>query len=192
MMASAAWAEMRLAMAGALRLAVGDRRGLGCFDASIDGFWRSFRAAIICYPLYLFLLVLRVKAAQWRASGAATILIVETIDYVIAWVAFPLLILPLSRWLGRAERFLPFIVAYNWSQIPQTALIAVIGLDGVTGLLSPAALPSAELVAVIATMVYEWYIARVALAVGGAAAVLAVLVDLLLGTILGRVAASLY
>jgi hypothetical protein len=192
MMATAAWAELRLAMSGALRLAVGDRRGLGCFDTSLDGFWRSFRAAIICYPFYLFLLVVRVKAAQWHASGAATIVIVETIDYVIAWVAFPLLILPLSRWLGRTERFLPFMVAYNWSQIPQTALIAVIGLDGMTGLVSPAALPSAELVAILATMVYEWYIARVALAVGSAAAILVVLVDLLLGTALGRIAEVLY
>lgn len=192
MTASAAWVELRQAMAGALRLAVGDRRGLGCFDASLDGFWRSFRAAFICYPLYLFLLVLRVKAAQWHAHGAATIVTVETIDYVIAWVAFPLLILPLSRALRREERFLSFMVAYNWSQIPQTALIAIIGLDGLTGLLSPATVPSAAFVAVVATMVYEWYIARVALLVGGAAAVLVVLIDLLLGSCLGRISEALY
>jgi hypothetical protein len=192
MMAAAAWAEMRLAISGALRLAVGDRRGLGCFDASIDGFWRSFRAAVICYPLYLFLLALRVKAAQWHASGVATIVIVETIDYVIAWVAFPLIVLSVARALRREDRFLSFIVAYNWSQIPQTALIAVIGLDGLTGLLSPASLPPAEFVAVVATMVYEWYIARVALGVGAAAAALIVLLDLLLGTCLGRIAEALY
>jgi hypothetical protein len=192
MTAPAAWAEVRLAMAGALRLAVGDRRGLGCFDASIDGFWRSFRAALICYPLYLFLLTLRVRAAQWHAAGAATIVIVETIDYIIAWVAFPLVILPLTRWLGREQRFLPFMVAYNWSQIPQTALIAVVGFDGLTGLLSPSSLQSAELVAALATMVYEWYIARVALAVGGAAATLVLLIDLLLGTSLERIAQALY
>jgi hypothetical protein len=149
-------------------------------------------AAVICYPLYLFLLALRVKAAQWQASGVATIVIVETIDYVIAWVAFPLAILPLSRALRREDRYLGFMVAYNWSQIPQTALIAVIGLDGLTGLLSRAALPSAELVAVIATMVYEWYIARVALVIGGATATLIVLIDLLLGTVLGRISQALY
>ncbi|HTV88718.1 MAG TPA: hypothetical protein VME41_06855 [Stellaceae bacterium] len=179
-------------MSGALRLAVGDRRGLGCFDASLDGFWRSFRAAVICYPLYLFLLALRLDAAQWQQSGIGTIVVVETIDYIIAWAAFPLVILSLARALRREDRFLSFMVAYNWSQVPQTALFAVIGLDGLTGLLSLSSLPGAELAAAIATLVYEWYIARVALSVGAAAAALIVVVDLLLGTALGRVAAALY
>ena len=86
-----AWTEVQLAVGGALRLACGDRRGLGFFDASIDGFWRSFRAALICYPLYLLLLAFRIAAAQWETSGVAPILAVETIAYVISWTALPLL-----------------------------------------------------------------------------------------------------
>jgi hypothetical protein len=191
-MTASAWSEVRQALGGALRLAVGDRRGLRCFDASIDGFWRSFRAAAICYPLYLFLLALRVSHAQWQQSGVTTILVVETIDYVISWVIFPLVILPLCGMLQRDDRFFAFMVAYNWSQVPQTALFAVIGIDGLTGLLSAASLPGAEFVAALATMVYEWYIARVALAIGAAAAVLIVLIDLLLGTALSRLAEALY
>src|SRR5712691_1849079 len=116
MTTASAWTEVQLAVGGALRLAVGDRRGLGVFDSSIDGFWRSFRAGAICYPLYLLLVGFRVSAAQWEISGVAPILVVETIAYVIVWAAFPLLILPVSRQLGRDDRFLPFIVVYNWSQ----------------------------------------------------------------------------
>src|ERR1051326_2695758 len=112
-----AWTEVQLAVGGALRLAVGDRRGLSLFDISIDGFWRSFRAGVICYPLYLLLLSLRVSGPLWEKSGVATILIVETIAYVISWVLFPLVILPLLRQLGRGDRFLAFMVAYIWSQI---------------------------------------------------------------------------
>ena len=56
-MGNAAWAEGWLALTGALRLARGDRGGLSCFDRSLDGFWRSFRAAAITYPLYLVLLI---------------------------------------------------------------------------------------------------------------------------------------
>jgi len=187
-----AWTEVQLAVGGALRLACGDRRGLGLFDTSIDGFWRSFRAALICYPLYLLLLGFRVAAAQWDASGIAPILVVESIAYVISWVAFPLLILPLARWLGREDRFLAFMVAYNWSQVPQTVLFALVGLDGATGLLAPSAAQFTQLAAAIAVLVYEWYIARVALAVTGAQATVVVIVDLVLGTALGRVAESLY
>ena len=191
-MTSAAWTEMQMAVVGTLRLAVGDRRGLGFFDASIDGFWRSFRAGAICYPLYLLLLVFRVAAAQWDKSGFASIVIVETIAYVISWVAFPLLILPVARQFRRDDRFLAFMVAYNWSQIPQTVLVLLVVLDGATGMLSQSEASFAGLLAVIATLVYEWYIARVALAVTGTQATLVVIIDLLLSTALGHVAEGLY
>jgi hypothetical protein len=72
------WAEVQLAVGGALRLARGDRRGLGSFDASLEGFWRSFRAAAICYPMYLFLLSSRVTGAQWASAGWPTVIFVET------------------------------------------------------------------------------------------------------------------
>jgi hypothetical protein len=186
------WIEVQLALGGALRLAVGDRRGLGCFDISLDGFWRSFRAAALCFPLYLILVAFRVSAVQWERSGVPVALIVESIDYVISWVAFPLLILPLTRLLGRESRFLAFMVVYNWSQIPQTALFVLVTLDGASGLLTPGSAAFARLAAALAVLVYEWYIARVTLAVTGAQAMLVVIADLLLNSALGRVAASLY
>ena len=93
-MPTRAWLEIRLALIGTLRLARGDRGGLACFDRSADGFWRSFRAAVISYPLYLVLLSMRVTVAEWERSGAFLIITVETIAYVIAWTAFPLLIQP--------------------------------------------------------------------------------------------------
>ena len=192
MTTASAWTEVQLAVGGALRLAVGDRRGLEYFDASIDGFWRSFRAAAICYPLYLFLVSVRVAHAQWEISGVAPILIVETIAYVISWVAFPLLILPVARHLGRETRFLPFMVVYNWSQIPQTVVFVLVGLDTATGLLPPSGAHFVGLLAAIASLAYEWYIARVALAVTGTQATLVIIIDLLLSTTVGRIAQSLY
>ena len=187
-----AWLEVQLAVGGALRLARGDPRGLGFFDTSIDGFWRSFRAAAICYPFFLILLAFRVSAAHWEASGVPRIVIVETIGYVISWVAFPLLMLPLSRWLGREDRFLPFMVAYNWSQLPQTALFVLLGADSAAGLLPHALAQFADFAAAVAVLLYEWYIARVALAVSASQAVPVVLLDLVLGSILSRITEALY
>ena len=187
-----AWLEVQLAVGGALRLARGDPRGLGFFDTSIDGFWRSFRAAAICYPFFLMLLASRVSAAHWAASGAPRIVIVETIGYVISWVAFPLLMLPLSRWLGREDRFLAFMVAYNWSQLPQTALFVVLAANSAAGLLPHALAQFADFAAAVAVLLYEWYIARVALAVSASQAVPVVLLDLVLGSILSRITEALY
>jgi hypothetical protein len=191
-MAAVGWHEARLAVGGALRLARGDPQGLACFDVSLDGFWHSFRAALICYPFYLFLISLRVSAAHWAEAGAGRIMLVETIGYVIAWVAYPLLTLPLTRWLDREARFLVFMVAYNWSQVPQTALFLVSGIDVAAGPLPLAAAQLLDLAAAIAALVYEWYVARVALAISGGQAVVFVLVDLLLSALLSRVTAGLY
>src|SRR5438067_3941319 len=191
-MSVSAWIETQLAIGGALKLARGDARGPGFFAISVDGFWRSFRAALICYPMYLVLLALRVTEAQWAAAGIGRIIAVETIAFVIAWTAFPLLMLPLSRGFGRENRFLAFMVAYNWCQVPQTVLFLIVGLDIATGILPGSAGDAVGLAAAVAVMVYEWYIARVALAIPAIQAVIVVLVDLVLGTALNRVAEYLY
>ena len=191
-MTVSAWVETQLAIGGALKLARGDARGLGFFDISLDGFWRSFRAALICYPMYLILVAFRVTEAQWAASGSGRIVAVETIAFVISWTAFPLLMLPLSRGFGRENRFIAFMVAYNWCQIPQTVLFLIVAVDVATGILPGTAGEVAGLAAAVAVMVYEWYIARVALVIPGMQAILVVLVDLVLGTVLSRVAENIY
>ena len=186
------WIEVQLAIGGALKLARGDRRGLGFFDYSLEGFWRSFRAAAICFPFYLALLSFRMAAPQWAQFGIADILVVETIAYVISWVAFPLVVLPVTRWLDRESRFLVFMVVYNWCQVPQTVLFFMIGIDGATGLVPRDIVQFADLIATAAVLLYEWYIARVTLSLPGAFAVLIVLIDLVLGTALSRLAEALY
>src|SRR5215468_9442504 len=187
-----AWLEMRLAVVGALRLARGDRGGLGCFDRSLDGFWRSFRAAFISYPLYLVLLSMRVTVAEWERSGALVIITVETIAYVIAWTAFPLLMLIVVQRIGRSQRFFDFMVPYNWSQLPQSALFVLVGLLTESGVLAGQLAQAIEIVAAVAVLVYEWFIARVALDTTAAAAVFVVFVDLLLGMLISHVAGGLY
>jgi hypothetical protein len=191
-MSNAAWAEVSLALTGALRLARGDRGGLTCFDRSLDGFWRSFRAAAITYPLYLVLLTMRVSVAEWQRSGGWRIVLVETIGYVITWVAFPLIMLAVTRWIGRSHRFFDFMVPYNWCQVPQSALVVLVGIGSESRILSARAGESLDIAAWIATLVYEWYIARVALDTTGSAAVLIVLVDFVLGMVIGYVAGGLH
>jgi hypothetical protein len=188
----AAWLEVRLALLGTLRLARGDRGGLSCFDRTLDGFWRSFRAAFIAYPLYLLLLTMRVTVAEWERSGGLWIAAVETIAYVIAWSAFPLIMLAVTRWLDRSHRFFDFMVPYNWFQVPQSALFVLIGLESEGGVLGAPAASALEAAAVIAVLVYEWYIARVALDTTAYAAAFIVLVDLVLGAFVSHIASTLY
>ena len=191
-MGNTAWVELQLALTGCLRLARGDRGGLSCFDRSLDGFWRSFRAAVICYPIYLVLLAMRVSVAEWQTSGGWRIVMVETIGYVVAWVAFPLLMLNVVHWIGREHRFFEFMVPYNWCQVPQSALFVLVGLESASGILSIQASQAIDIVAALATLVYEWFIARVALDTTGLVAVFVVLVDLVLGVLISHVTGRLY
>jgi hypothetical protein len=191
-MPAATWTEVRLAMIGALRLARGDRGGLACFDRSLDGFWSSFRAAVIGYPLYLVLLSMRVTVGEWERSGALLIITVETIAYVIAWTAFPLMMLIVTHRIARPQRFFDFMVAYNWSQLPQSALFVLVGLETKSGVLGAQPAQAIEVAAAVAVLVYEWFIARVALDTTASVAVFVVVVDLLLGALISHVASGLY
>lgn len=186
------WAEVRLAVTGALRLARGDARGLGCFNPSEDGFWHSFQAAVLCYPLYLILLSFPIQIGDPVEIDTWRLFTVETIHYVISWVAFPLLMLPLVDWMRRGDRYFGFMVAFNWCQLPQTVVFAVVALLGGIGLLSADAMLIADLIVGLAALVYEWYVSRVALAVSGGRAALVILADVVLATVLSHVSASLY
>ncbi|MGA8549938.1 MAG: hypothetical protein WB678_06845, partial [Stellaceae bacterium] len=61
-----------------------------------------------------------------------------------------------------------------------------------TGILGGPAMHAINAAALVAVMVYEWFIARVALETNGATATLIVLVDLALGFLVSLAADSLY
>lgn len=184
--------QVSYGMYGAYRLARLDRSAMLWFDRSVDGLVRSFWAAAIAYPGFLILLGLRLDPAQWQQSGAARILAVETIGYVICWTAFPLVILPFCRWLGRDQQASDFIIAYNWSQVLQTALYLTIAPLSVHALLPAGLAGLLPPLAALATLAYEWFIARVALDAGGVAATAVVLIDLVLNAFVTQVTQSLF
>ena len=190
---TAGWIEARLALGGALRLARGDAGGLACFEPTEEGFWHSFRAGVLCYPLYLILLAFPIRIGEDTVEVSAwRLLAVETIHYVIVWVAFPLLMLPLVDWLRRSDRYFRFMVAYNWCQVPQTAAFAAVALLGGLGVISADVMLVGDLVAGVAALVYEWYVSRVALAVPGRLAALVIVADMILAAVLSHVSVALY
>lgn len=180
-MAGSVLQEVRKALLGALMLARGDARGLANFDASLGGFWRSYRAAAICYPLFVGLTLWRAGQPSWRVT------IVETIGYVVSWTAFPLVMLSLCRRLDRDDRFLGFMTAYNWCQVPQIVLFSAIAAVEAAGLLGEGPAAATGLVAAAAVFAYEWFVARTALKVTVPVAILVVAVDVALAAIIQSV-----
>lgn len=183
--------ELAQALYGSWRLARLDRNGMRYFDLSHHGVWRSFWSAPLCYPGFLILLFLRLDPASLARSSIPHIVLVESIGYVVAWTAFPLLILGFCRGLGREDEGFDFIVAYNWSQILQTAFLLVVALVA-DRLLPQSAAAGIDLIAYLLLLAYEWFIALVAIGGGGWVAAAVVFIDVVLGSFVLAIAENLY
>ncbi len=161
--------EIHRALRGSWRLLVGDARAMADFDCSIDGFWRSFVVIALTLPVPLVALAAQRRLpmadrfdpammsgpAYWIAGLAA---------YVLAWVAFPLVLALLARPLGLSQRYVPYMVARNW-----TTLIAAVPGFAVTlgfglGLVPLSMLGPGNLAALGFNIYYAWKVTRIACA----------------------------
>ncbi len=174
-------------MYGAYRLARGDTGGMAYFNTTVEGFWRSFYAAGLVAPLFLILLGVRyqsghVDAAVWRYLS------IQSIAYVTAWVAFPLLMSSLARALDRDDQYIPYIVAYNWASVWQNALYLPFLIFADYSLFPSGVAGPLNFILLAVVLLYFWFVTRTALVLGPLTAVGLVAVDFLLGLFINVVA----
>jgi hypothetical protein len=135
-------------------------------------------------PAYVLVLLDQYRLAGWPDQPWATAF-VEGLGYVIGWTAFPLAAIPLTRLLGLSERYVPLIVANNWSTVIQVALYTLVVI---LGLILPASMrTTALLTATLTILVYQWFVIRSALITTGGIAAALVVIDLLLSVTVSRV-----
>jgi hypothetical protein len=168
-------AEILSALYGACRLAWFDASGMTYFNLTVEGFWRSFFAAVLVAPAYAILVGMQ-SSAEAEDFNLALVFLTESIGYVLAWCAFPIVALLLTRMLGLDRNYVALIVAHNWSAVPQTAALVVVVLLGVV-------LPQGlgTLLVTLTTgaiLVYQWFVIRTALQSSGGIALMLLLVDL--------------
>ncbi len=175
-------AEIGSAVYGAWRLAWFDPNGMRFFDRSIEGFWRSFRVALLAAPVSALLIGLDLSTMK-VGGGWFRVLVGESIAYVIGWVAFPLLAYYLTEAIDRRAQYLGFIVAYNWSTVVQLGLFLPAVLIDHSHILPNGLGLSLTYAASIAVLVYEWFIVRTALALPGFGAAGVVLVDFVISAL---------
>jgi len=161
--------EVAYGLFGAYRLAHLDPTGLQYFNATVEGFWRSFLAALIVAPGYIILIGLELgQLPEATSLDWGGIALVQAIAYVVNWTAFPLAMYYLTGRIGRQDAYVGYIVAYNWASVLQMAvMLPAVALqamlpEGVGGLI--------VLPVVAITAAYQWFIARTALRIGGGAA----------------------
>jgi hypothetical protein len=173
--------EVLSALYGAYRLAWFDRSGMTYFNLTVEGFWRSFFAAVLVAPAYAILVGMQ-ASTEAEDFNVALVFLSEGIGYVLAWCAFPIVALVLTRLLGLDRHYVALIVAHNWSAVLQTAVFVAVVLLGV---ILPEGLNT--LVVTLTTgaiLVYQWFVIRTALQSSAGIALMLLLVDLVVTSVI--------
>ncbi|PLX37950.1 MAG: hypothetical protein C0606_06785 [Hyphomicrobiales bacterium] len=184
--------EVSRGITGAWLLAKGKREAMAVFDVSLGGFWRSFAAVFLILPIYVATMF-----AQRAVLISDTPLTVDTfpdnaffigntIGLFLDWLAFPIVTALLARPLGFADRYVPFMVARNWTSvlaiIPYSVPILLYSL----GIISAELTTLFTLVAIFAVLYYRFMATRISLDANVSLAVGLVVLDLVLSLLLGE------
>ena len=182
--------NMTSSLYGAYRLARADKTGLAYFDASIDGFWRSFFAAVMIGPLFALFLIIRYNLGAIEASPFRYMM-VEGISYVIAWVAFPLLMFYIAQAIQREKEYIGYIVAYNWASVWQNLFYIPLAVMAELGFLPGGRGVLIGIIMLGVLMLYTWFITRTALNITTFVATIIVAIDLSLSIFINSIAEGL-
>lgn len=171
--------EVYHSLYGAYRLAFLDKSGMNYFNLSVDGFWRSFFAAVLVAPGFAVLVIEKLMTRPDPVDLGWAMLI-QMLAFGLSWAAFPLVAVVLTQLLGLSRNYVPLIVALNWAAVLQVAVFLAALL---LGFLFPGMLGGLLLVVITcAVLFYQWFVTRTALQTTGGVALLMVLVDLVLNT----------
>lgn len=193
--------EILRSLHGAYLLARMDRSGMSRFNLSIDGFWRSFFAAVLVAPGYALLVAQKLAdriepVPEDRPSVVAVqqfdlgwVLFIQTMAYVVGWAAFPLAAAAVTWALSLGRHYVPLIVATNWAAVIQIGLFL---LALALSVILPSPLSGLVLTLVtVSILFYQWFVIRTALQSTGGVALALVLLDLLLNTVINLTAERL-
>lgn len=189
--------EVTRSIHGAWRIARMDPDAPNYFDLSINGFWRSFMAVLVVAPFYLLFLIVNYGNQPGLVLPTGPVVSTEyyvtikLITYVLGWLVFPLIMVPISRLLDLSQNYVRYVIVWNWSNVLVMAVILP------TVLMFPPAADaghSAKLVlmaAQITMLFYGYLVVRAGLGSKALTAVGIVVLDLLLSLFLSLLAGRL-
>jgi hypothetical protein len=178
--------EILTALYGAWRIALRDPQAAKYFDLTPDGFWRSFAAVFLTLPASLY----------FHYHNGAELGVIELVRqvmiYGVAWLAYPAVIHRILLTLDRGDRFIDYIVPYNWASLPIAYLIFVVALVSGADITSGTAAAMMAMIIYIGAFVYLWQLARTTLDIGHGAAFGIVAFDLVFSLLIVRILESVW
>lgn len=179
-------AEIAAALKGLALLLRGNPQALHFYDLSLDGFWRSFLAPLLCLAAYLLLQPMNAAETEIWGDSRLGFVLLQGLEYLLAWGAYFAAIAVLSRSFGLGHRFAVFVVLYNWAQ----AIVTAASLPVLAGSLF-GVLPAGTLVGWSSGMLLLWVyvvvqLARIGLGAALSLAVGASALDLVISILMHR------
>jgi len=170
-------AEIIRSIDGAVRLLWGDPQAVNRLNLTVEGFWHSFFAAALVAPAYALMLIL--ADVRGTASGLAgwRLMASGTLVYLVGWIIVALVALIFCRAFDLERRFVPLVVALNWSSVVQMAIyLPVLAVATVL----PRGLAGLMLLATTGGLLYyQTFVAKSALETSSLTAFGFVLIDLI-------------
>jgi hypothetical protein len=154
--------EFVYVLRGLRRLIQFDVGGLAYFDRSIEGFWRSFRVALLIAPLYSIILPFELELIK-PTAGWQHIMITEILAYIVSWLLYPLVAYEICRLIDREAEYPGYIVVYNWSRMLIVTAQVLVWLPTLMGITAAETSNSLYRVVYVVFLIYLWFIARAAL-----------------------------
>ena len=165
---------------GAFRLLLLDQTGMRWFNLSITGFCRSFLAAVLIAPVYF----LTMSLGSPNTAEPEGLFLIRSLQYLAGWVTFPLVMIVVVRFMGWSDRYIAYIVAYNWASVVMIGVMMPITLlaEAMSTPLSGFTFADAAYYIVFMfTLFYGWFVALTALRIGQGIAIAIVLLDVIVG-----------
>ncbi len=182
--------EISDGMTGAWRLAVVDPDALDSFDFSADGFLKSFTAILLAAPFWFWMTLanrnamtemLQERGENIEMPPFGQFVAVEAVSYLAAWLFFLAIMFMIVRVLNVEDRFVPFVIVYNWATLFLYFLIAMppVALFNL-GILDVAGKFFIDRLLFVVQLIYMWHVARTSLQIDALQAGAIVVLDIVL------------
>ncbi len=170
--------EIRTGCAAALALAGGNTAPV----SALGDFWRSFRAAVVAFPLSLLMLALVPHGFEMTGRLIAA----DIVGYICTWTAFPLIMVYMADRMLVFPHYWRFVIATNWANLLQSAVFTVVVLVNAAAFLPEPISAMLFMAAWFWILLFKWRLARHGLGIKHFPAVAIVLLDLALRLVIAR------
>jgi hypothetical protein len=153
------FAEISSSLYGAWRLICLDEDAVRYFNLSVEGFWRSFFAAVLSLP-YFVLAAIWVPQGDGEAVISAPDPVLAFLAYVLGWIVFPVAAVFLVRLFNLSQGYVGYIVALNWSGALIAQPLLILTTIEHAGLIDANTMGALQMPILFFVLWYGWIIAR--------------------------------